>query len=66
MSYYYSLDLNTSRQRYISKIKKQREKVKKNFEEMDFENASARNDAEKTVNDISSACDALISKLYRM
>ncbi len=48
---------------YISEIKEQRTKIKKNFNDMDLENATAKNEIESAVNAIIQECNLLISKL---
>lgn len=56
-----SADIN--KKFYISVIEEQREKVKKNFQDMDLENATVRDEIEKEANEIVKECNQLISKL---
>ncbi|MBE6047146.1 MAG: hypothetical protein E7213_01855 [Clostridium sp.] len=48
---------------YVEEITKQKKLIKRNFEEMDFENADARNKFKEIVNEMIRNCDSLISKL---
>jgi len=54
-------DIN--KRNYISEIKEQRAKIKKNFNDMDLENATAKNEIENEVNEMIRECNLLISKL---
>lgn len=48
---------------YISYINNQKKYIRKNFEDMDFENADARNEFEAVVETMESDCDALVNKI---
>ena len=48
---------------YVKEIREQKKRINRNFEEMDFENADARNKFKEIVNEMTRNCDSLISKL---
>lgn len=49
---------------YIDEVEDIRYRIQKDFGDMDFENASARNDMEDCVRQMSALCDALIFEIY--
>lgn len=48
---------------YIKYINNQKQYIRKNFEDMDFENADARDKFEAIVESMESNCDALVNKI---
>lgn len=62
-SFYYTGDADSNRRQFIAAVERQRKKIEKNFKDMDIENATARDDIEKEINNILDECDALIAKL---
>jgi len=48
---------------YVRQLNTQIESIQKNFNDMDFENASARNEMEAVINNMKSSCRNLISDL---
>lgn len=64
MSYfYYTGDADANKSRFISQIERYRDKVVKNFDDMDIENATAKNEIEREIDSIKTACNSLISTL---
>ncbi len=49
---------------YIEEVEDIRYRIQKDFSDMDFENASARNGMEDCVRRMSALCDALIFEIY--
>ncbi len=47
----------------IKEIEESKKSVKKNFDEMDFENSVVRDDYEKIISEITSEYDSLINKI---
>ena len=45
---------------YVEVIEKVKNKTKKNFEEMDFENANRRQETEEIIEDILSSCETTL------
>ncbi|MDE7062730.1 MAG: hypothetical protein K2O73_05750 [Lachnospiraceae bacterium] len=48
---------------YIEEVEGVRYRIQKDFEDMDFENASARNDMEDCVQRMLAQCDSLIQEI---
>ena len=48
---------------YVKYINNQKKYMRKNFEDMDFENADARDEFEAIVENMESKCDVLVSKI---
>ena len=48
---------------YIKYINNQKQYIRKNFEDMDFENADARDEFEAIVENMERNCDTLVSKI---
>ena len=48
---------------YVNEAYRQMDKISKNFEDMDFENAEARNEAEGIVENMKASCRSLIEEL---
>ncbi len=48
---------------YIKYINSQKQYIRKNFEDMDFENADARDEFEAIVESMERNCDTLVSKI---
>ncbi|HEX9062319.1 MAG TPA: hypothetical protein VF941_19280 [Clostridia bacterium] len=48
---------------YVNEIERQIKSIQKNFNDMDFENADARNEAENIINNMKSNCRSLIDEL---
>ena len=49
--------------RYVNEIQRQIEKIQKNFYDMDFENADARNEIEQIINEMKAEGRRLINEL---
>ncbi|MFI3201964.1 MAG: hypothetical protein R3Y54_10670 [Eubacteriales bacterium] len=48
---------------YIDSVRQIKHVVKENFEEMDLENASLKQDIEEVIDEINNKCDTLISRI---
>ena len=59
----YTGDADANRAKYVAKINDCKKRVRKNFKEMDLENASARNEIEIKVEKIVKECESLVSRL---
>lgn len=51
------------RNNYVKYINAQKAYIRKNFEDMDFENADAREEFESIVESMERNCDALVNKI---
>ncbi|MEN8906837.1 MAG: hypothetical protein ABF289_12840 [Clostridiales bacterium] len=58
-----SNEAKTAIKNFIVEIENKKKKMDKNFKEMDFENASAKEEMKATINEIKGICDNLISRL---
>lgn len=54
---------NRLRNSYVNYINTQKKYIRKNFEDMDFENADARDQFEAVIESMEANCDALVNKI---
>lgn len=59
-------DAEARRSKYVSVLQKQKQNVRENFEEMDFENAVQQNIMESHIKEIEMEFDGLITTLQSM
>ena len=62
----YASEANAIRSSYISTYRSIKEKVNRNFQDMDFENAQQRDDMEEIVTKIKEVCDNCCDELSGM
>ena len=65
-SFYYTGDADNNKRQFVAEIEHQKRRIKKDFADMDIENATAKDQLEAEVESILSECDSLISLLEEM
>ena len=62
----YPGDANTLRERYADAVEKEKKSIRKNFNDMDLDNSSVRNEIEDIIDKMEKECKSLISSLRGM